>query len=82
MWQTWADDLEALWLDTLGLRRVDLTFSSEEAEALREYLYVTDLLIRCKDAAVRIPKQAWADLEARLLTVSPESAGILQKEKP
>ncbi|MEM1291193.1 MAG: NACHT domain-containing protein [Cyanobacteria bacterium P01_H01_bin.162] len=68
-WQAWADELEVLWLDALGLDRADLTFNEEEAEALRDYLYATELLIRCKDAAVRIPKQAWAELEARLLMV-------------
>ena len=69
IWQAWADELEALWLEVLGLNRVNLTFNEDEAEALRDYLYVTELLIRCKEAAVRIPKQAWAELEARLLMV-------------
>ncbi|MEL6398150.1 MAG: NACHT domain-containing protein [Cyanobacteria bacterium J06626_4] len=68
-WQAWADELEALWLDALDLDRADLTFTQEETEALRDYLYATELLICCKDAAVRIPKQAWAELEARLLMV-------------
>ena len=68
-WQAWADELEALWLDALGLDHADLIFNQEEAEALHNYLYATELLIRCKDAAVRIPKQKWAELEARLLTV-------------
>ncbi|MEM1310453.1 MAG: NACHT domain-containing protein, partial [Cyanobacteria bacterium P01_H01_bin.153] len=69
MWQSWADDLEALWFDTLGLDKASLTFTREEAEALRDYLYGIESLIRCKEAAVRVPKQAWAELEARLLTV-------------
>jgi hypothetical protein len=67
-WQNWADELEALWLEALGLTQADLTFNKEEAEALQNYLYATELLLKCKDAAVRIPKQAWAELEARLLT--------------
>ena len=68
-WQDWANNLEALWLDTLGLDRTALTFTPKESEALKYYLYATELLIHCKNAAVRIPKQAWADLEDRLLTV-------------
>lgn len=72
-WQNWADELEALWFNTLGLGKADLTFT--RTEAMRNYLYVTELLIRCKEAAIRIPKQSWADLEARLLTPhSPENA--------
>ncbi|MGD1907477.1 MAG: hypothetical protein ACFB0C_16020 [Leptolyngbyaceae cyanobacterium] len=68
-WQDWANKLEAIWFDVLGLDRAALTFNKAEAEALRDYFYATELLLRCKDAAVRISKQAWADLEVRLLTV-------------
>ncbi len=71
-WQNWADELEAIWLNALGLAQSNLTFTQAEAEVWRDYLYATELLIRCKDAAVRVPKQAWADLEACLLTVPPE----------
>lgn len=67
-WYAWADELETLWLSTLGLSKEDLTFSPTETEALRDYLYASVLLLRCKDAAIRVPKKAWKDLEARLLT--------------
>ncbi|MEO1145395.1 MAG: NACHT domain-containing protein [Cyanobacteria bacterium J06638_22] len=74
-WQNWADELEVLWFNTLGLDKAALTFTEAEAQALRDYLYVTELLVRCKAAAIRIPKQAWEDLEARLLTPHrPENA--------
>ena len=68
-WQAWADEIEMLWLDALGLKRGDLAFDLEETEALSDCLQATVLLIRCKEAAVRIPKREWAELEARLLTV-------------
>ncbi|MBD1873806.1 NACHT domain-containing protein [Nodosilinea sp. FACHB-131] len=67
-WRNWADELEALWLNALNLTQEDLTFSLAEVKALRDYLYTTELLLKCKDAAIRIPKQAWAELEDRLLT--------------
>ncbi|PZU96612.1 MAG: histidine kinase, partial [Leptolyngbya sp.] len=67
-WQTWADELEALWLNALGLTHEDLALDRAEAKALQNYFYATELLLRCKDAAIRIPKQAWAELEDRLLT--------------
>ena len=69
MWHNWADDIEAVWLKALSLDKAALTFTQEEEEALHDYLYAIELLIRCKEAAVRISKQAWADHEARLLTV-------------
>ena len=67
-WENWASELNTLWLDTLGLSQEELIFSQSEAQALGDYLYATELLLRCKDAAIRIPKTAWADVEARLLT--------------
>ncbi|MBE9102727.1 NACHT domain-containing protein [filamentous cyanobacterium LEGE 07170] len=74
-WWNWADSLEAWWLDTLGLEKADITFTEAEAKALQDYFYATELLLRCKKAAIRIPKQAWADLEAHLLTPHrPENA--------
>ena len=68
-WLDWADELNTLRFETLGLDEAALMFTREEFDALRDYLYSTELLIRCKDAAVRVTKHAWADLEARLLTV-------------
>ncbi|MBW4462691.1 MAG: NACHT domain-containing protein [Nodosilinea sp. WJT8-NPBG4] len=67
-WQNWADELETLWLDALDITQENLTFDRAEAEALQNYLYAIELLLRCKASAVRIPKQAWAELEDRLLT--------------
>ena len=67
-WQNWADALEVLWLDILGLDKTDLTFTLVEAKAVQRYLSSIELLLHCKEATIRIPKQAWADLEAHLLT--------------
>ncbi|MBD2234286.1 NACHT domain-containing protein [Phormidium tenue] len=74
-WQNWANELETLWLDALCLSREDLISDRKEAEALQSYLYATELLLRCKAAAIRIPKQAWAELEDRLLTYSSSRKG-------
>ena len=37
-WKNWANELQALWLDALGLSKEELTFTLEEAEALKDYL--------------------------------------------
>lgn len=68
-WLSWANSLDLLWFDTLGIDEASLTFTDEEVSVLVRYLYITELIVRCKDAAVRVPKQAWEELEARLLTV-------------
>jgi hypothetical protein len=68
-WGHWAHGVQLIWLDFLGLDEQSIELNIMEANALKDYFSATELLLRCKDAAVRIPKQAWADLEARLLTV-------------
>ena len=68
-WRQWVNQLESTWLEALELDKEAITFSREEAEALRDYLYANELLIRCKESAVRVSKKAWEDLEARLLTL-------------
>ena len=68
-WRQWADELEAIWLGAFDLTKEMITFSKADAEAIKHYLYLTELLIRCKDSAVRVSKTEWEALEARLLTL-------------
>ena len=68
-WQEWADKINEFWSNILHFDKASIQFTATEAEALESYLYITYLLICSKDAAVRVPKQAWEELEARLLTV-------------
>ena len=68
-WRTWATQLQLIWLEALELDADDVTFSTEEAEALENYLYANELLIRCKEAAIRVSRSEWEALERRLLTM-------------
>ncbi|MEM6521501.1 MAG: NACHT domain-containing protein [Cyanobacteria bacterium P01_C01_bin.70] len=75
--QKWAKDLKEVWFNKFEFKEANIfpktesfwALANEEVWALMEYLYAIELLIRCKDSAVRIPKHAWAELEAQLLTV-------------
>ena len=75
--QKWTKDLKELWFETFKLNEASLfpkteepwALKNEEVWALMEYVYAIKLLLTCKEAAVRIPKQAWVELETRLLTV-------------
>ena len=68
-WQMWTNQLQLIWLEALNLDIEDVTFSHEEARALRNYLYVNELLIQCKEAAIRVSRSEWEALERRLLTL-------------
>ena len=71
-WRQWADELEAVWLNAFDLTKEMIALSEADAEVLADYLYLTELIIRCKDSAVRVSKTEWEAIEARLLTL-PES---------
>jgi hypothetical protein len=43
--------------------------SSSNIENLYNYVYANELIIRCKEAAVRVSSQTWAGIEARMLTL-------------
>jgi hypothetical protein len=68
-WRVWGNQIELVFLKMLSLDKIDLELTAMEAQRLTNYLHGSELLIRCKDSAIHIPKKAWADLEARLLTV-------------
>lgn len=68
-WSQWAKQLRLIWLEALELDEEAVAFSYEEATALKDYLYVTELLIRCKESAIRVSRIDWEALEARLLTI-------------
>ncbi|BAT53248.1 signal transduction protein [Nostoc sp. NIES-3756] len=46
-----------------------INLSSEEQKALENYLYANHLIIKCKEAAVRVSPQTWETIEARMLLV-------------
>ncbi len=46
-----------------------VNLSEEEAEAWKNYFYANYLMMRCKDAAVRVSPKTWAEIEERMLLV-------------
>ncbi|PSB35755.1 hypothetical protein C7B82_00225 [Stenomitos frigidus ULC18] len=46
-----------------------LDWSEAEVESLNNYLYANELIVRCKEAAVRVSPKVWAGIEERMLTV-------------
>ncbi|MEO0768578.1 MAG: NACHT domain-containing protein [Cyanobacteria bacterium J06649_4] len=69
VWRQWIEEIQLIWLDALELSAKDITFSRTEAEALSNYLYANELLLQCKEAAIRVPRGEWEQLEKRLLTL-------------
>ena len=59
------------WFSALKLDPTWISLSTEELRKLDRYLYANWLLVRCKQAAVRVSPRTWAGIEARLLRLSP-----------
>jgi hypothetical protein len=67
--QTFIKKVRQLWLNALQLDSDIVTLSEEEVTVLAEYLCAAELMIRCKEAAVRISPQVWQGIEERILLV-------------
>lgn len=63
------DMMRRCWLDALHLNQGLLTFSRDDTTALENYFYANNLMVQCKDSAVRVSPQVWAEIEERMLTV-------------
>ena len=60
------------WCSALGLNSNWVNLDKLEVKALTDYLYANELIVRCKEAAVRVSPQVWAGIEERMLTVRNE----------
>ena len=63
------------WCNALDLNPEIVKLSYEEVNVLRHYLYANYLIIKCKEAAVRISPKTWEEIESRMLVV-PENSTI------
>ena len=58
-----------LLFSTFGIDAETITLSEEELEASANYFYACELMIRCKEGAVRVSPDVWEGIESRILTV-------------
>ena len=66
------ESLFAVWFSALNISEEDIKFSIKEIIALTEYFYICELMVRCKESAVRVSPDVWAGIESRSLTVPAE----------
>ena len=66
-------NLHCLWFSALGMEAEVAMLSEKEAKSLANYFYACELMIRCKEGAVRVSPDVWAGIESRILTVPAAS---------
>ena len=70
--QTKKEKIYKLWFSALGLSSEAATLSEENSQALAHYCYVCELMIRCKENAMRV-SDVWEGIESRIFTVPDAS---------
>ncbi len=70
-----AEEIWQVWLAALHLDPEVAKLSEDEAKALENCLYINELMVRCKEAAVRVSPQVWAGIEERMLKVGMKDEG-------
>ena len=68
--RSFEDRIRQAWYNALHINPEWLELSKEERRSLEYYLYINELMIRCKEAALRVSPQVWNAIESRMLTVS------------
>ncbi|MEL6779091.1 MAG: hypothetical protein AAFO06_17730 [Cyanobacteria bacterium J06597_16] len=61
--------LYGLWFSALGLESQTALLSQAESQALADYFYICELMIRCKEGATRVSPKVWDGIESRMLIV-------------
>ncbi|MBW4522304.1 MAG: NACHT domain-containing protein [Scytolyngbya sp. HA4215-MV1] len=59
--------LSQIWLNALQLDSNLISLFDEELQSLEHYLYANWLIVRCRQAAVRLSPQIWQAIEDRML---------------
>ncbi|NET11274.1 MAG: hypothetical protein F6K16_42660 [Symploca sp. SIO2B6] len=58
-----------IWCKTFQLDPDYWIFSQSEQSALGSYFYANELMVKCKESAVRVSPRIWKELEAQMVTV-------------
>ena len=74
--QTFIDSIHVLWFSSLGIDPDVAALTSEEVQSLTDYLYVCELMIRCKEGATRVSPDVWEEIESSILTVPASHKNI------
>lgn len=74
--ETNSEKIWNLWINALNLEPEWLDLSQSEFVDLDNYLYANELMIRCKEAALRVSPQVWDEIESRMLTVSDNEINL------
>jgi predicted NACHT family NTPase len=71
--EAFSERLLQIWCKDLGLKRELLNHSESEVQALVDYFYICELIVRCKESAVRVSRDVWESIENAMVKPMPDS---------
>ncbi len=76
--QIFQTKLLKLWFNALGIEPDDWQLSPADAQSLADYFYICELMVRCKQLAVRVSPGIWAGIESRMVML-PKQYDLLSE---
>ncbi|MEM6253145.1 MAG: NACHT domain-containing protein [Cyanobacteria bacterium P01_D01_bin.156] len=64
--------LSEAWFSVLELTEYEVRLSPTQYVVLANYLYICELMVRCKEAAIRVSPEVWEDIESHILNIPVE----------
>lgn len=67
--QALATEVRKIWISEFGLPVAEFSLPVEDIYVMSNYLYINELMLRCKEAAVRASNQVWYQIENRMFLI-------------
>jgi NACHT domain len=71
--RTVLDRLRQVWCSGLEIDQELIDLSRYEIQALAYYFYIYELIIRCKESAVRVSRDVWESIENAMIMPTPDN---------
>jgi NACHT domain len=71
--QAFVGKLLQIWCEALELHQELLKFSENESQSLADYVYICELIVRCKESAVRVSLEVWKSIENAMVMPTPDT---------
>ena len=65
--QAFAQKIIQIWLEAFHLTPEMVDLTKQEIKALDNYFYANLLIVECKNAAVKVSRRTWSEIESRML---------------
>lgn len=61
-------NIHKIWLSELKISLDRVQLSEQEIEQFSEYIYISELVLRCKESAVKVTPQVWGEIEESMFS--------------